>query len=250
LKLKYDELLSSFAFKYNLRRFSATASFTLNYSPAAIAATSVSPASKGFGTRENITIYGAGFGTTVGDVSVILKLFNISAAARRDAPCVTIIPSPGSATGAAYHNVIGRSLTVMLSGQSNLNGAPGVMQSFRLTPDECPREGCPAPAPAAVNYFREPFVRRWSNATQWPGGVLPAASHDVDVLPQWDMLLDVEPPPLGRLTIRGRLTFDETRANTILAAAAIVVLGRDDGDPESGGELVVGIRMNILSPRH
>ena len=55
-------------------------------------------------------------------------------------PSLAIIPSPGSATGAAYHDVIGRSLTVMLSGQSNLNGAPGVMQSLRLTPDECPRE--------------------------------------------------------------------------------------------------------------
>ena len=50
---------------------------------------------------------------------------------------------------------------------------------------------------------------------------------------------------LGRLTIRGRLTFDETRPargfqTTVLAAAAMVVLGRDDGDPLSGGELVAG----------
>ena len=58
--------------------------------------------------------------------------------------------------------------------------------------------GCPPPPPAADAAAREPFVRAWSNATQWPGGVLPAADEDVEVPSQWDMLLDVEPPTLGR----------------------------------------------------
>ena len=35
---------------------------------------------------------------------------------------------------------------------------------------------CPAPP---GTFVREPFTRRWSNATQWPNGVLPADGDNV-----------------------------------------------------------------------
>jgi hypothetical protein len=43
----------------------ATASFALNYADAAVAVTSVSPASGGFTQRHTLTVRGAGFGASV-----------------------------------------------------------------------------------------------------------------------------------------------------------------------------------------
>jgi hypothetical protein len=52
---------------------------------------------------------------------------------------------------------------------------------------------------------KEQFVRRWSNVTQWPGAVLPAAGDNVTVPAEWTILLDVDPPVLGSLILDGNL---------------------------------------------
>jgi hypothetical protein len=59
-------------------------------------------------------------------------------------------------------------------------------------------------------------VRDWSNATQWPGGVLPSAGMDVLVERPWRLRLDVEPNRIRHLVVEGELFFDERRAETTL----------------------------------
>ena len=55
---------------------------------------------------------------------------------------------------------------------------------------------------------REPFVRRWSNASQWPNGTLPARGSAPTILSAWTMELDIDPPPLGQVRVDGELRFD------------------------------------------
>ena len=43
------------------------------------------------------------------------------------------------------HYIEGRSITVLLSGEGQSPDVPGVTQTVVLTPDPCPRTGCPPP---------------------------------------------------------------------------------------------------------
>lgn len=143
-------------------------------------------------------------------------------------PSVKSLPGSGASTGSSYHDVQNRSLTVLLSGLDETE--PAAVQVIRLKPEECPRIGCPVPPPP-VSAEKEPFIRLWSNATQWPGGTLPEAGGDVKVPFPWNLKLDIEPPVLELLDIRGSLFFDDSRPSTVLAAAAIRIFG---------GELAAG----------
>lgn len=60
-------------------------------------------------------------------------------------------------------------------------------------------------------------MRRWSNATQWPNGVLPAAGDNVTVNGTWRLLIDIDTPAMNYLTIDGILMVDDTRDINITA---------------------------------
>jgi len=72
------------------------------------------------------------------------------------------------------------------------------------------------PPPAGV-FVKESFVRKWSNASMWDGGVLPPAGADVVVNGNWTVLLDIDPNPLNNLTIDGTLVADDTRDVVVTA---------------------------------
>jgi hypothetical protein len=61
---------------------------------------------------------------------------------------------------------------------------------------------CPAPA---GTFIKEGFVRLWSNATQWPNGVVPQAGDNVTLNGNWTVELDVDPAPLNYLILDGTL---------------------------------------------
>ncbi|MCP4306715.1 MAG: transmembrane domain-containing protein [bacterium] len=63
----------------------------------------------------------------------------------------------------------------------------------------------------------------WSDPATW-GGQLPAAGDNVAIDAGTTIVLDVSPPPLGEVQIRGELIFDDRDLN--LTADAIVVRGR------------------------
>ena len=123
----------------------------------------------------------------------------------------------------------------------------------------CPVEGCPGPPPPPI-IAREPFVRDWSNATQWPGGVVPAAGADVLVERPWRLRLDVEPEAIRHLVVEGELFFDERRASTTLQADTIHIVGlnvtADCGVLRAGnstaspfpGEAIIQLNGNRASP--
>jgi len=64
---------------------------------------------------------------------------------------------------------------------------------------------------------------RWSDASTWPGGILPAAGADVRIPAGTAILLDVSPPPLKTLSIEGALEFD--RRDLALTAERMEVSG-------------------------
>ena len=110
------------------------------------------------------------------------------------------MPGAGAATGASFYDAATQKLTVRFAGAEREGAYES--QRLHLVGAECPRDGCPPPElPPAVE--REPFERLWSNASMWPGGVLPRAGEDVDVPPAWQLVLDVPTPSLGLVRIYG-----------------------------------------------
>ena len=57
-------------------------------------------------------------------------------------------------------------------------------------------------APAAMSR-----TVKWSDASAWPSGKVPAAGEEVTIPRGTEMVLDVSPPALGGLSIDGKLTF-------------------------------------------
>lgn len=73
---------------------------------------------------------------------------------------------------------------------------------------------CPLPA---GTFIKENFTRLWSNATQWPNGVVPQPGDNVTLNGNWTVVLDVDPNPLNNFTIDGTLIADDSRDVTIIA---------------------------------
>jgi hypothetical protein len=95
------------------------------------------------------------------------------------------LPDTSSPFGSAYHNITGKSITVLYKGDS-------VAPPLIIKGSRCPREGCPQPQ--LSNITREPFIRLWSNATQWSGGHLPAIGQNVTIPAVWRVKLDIDTP--------------------------------------------------------
>lgn len=64
---------------------------------------------------------------------------------------------------------------------------------------------------------RENFTRLWSNASQWPNQVLPAAGSNVTIPYEWNITLDINPPILNYVEVNGILNFDRNRDNIFQA---------------------------------
>lgn len=80
------------------------------------------------------------------------------------------------------------------------------------------------PPPAGV-FIKENFVRRWSNATQWPNETIPKANDNVTVNGNWTVLLDIDPAPANYLVIDGTLVADDTRDVFISARSIFIRAG-------------------------
>ena len=80
---------------------------------------------------------------------------------------------------------------------------------------------CPQPE---GEFVKEPFIRLWSNATQWPNGAMPAAGDNVTVNGNWTIIMDVNPAPATFLTINGDV-FVADRDTTIEAKAIWIRAG-------------------------
>jgi hypothetical protein len=64
---------------------------------------------------------------------------------------------------------------------------------------------------------------KWSNESIWPDGLVPGEGEDVHITSDMSVLLDVNPPPIGILTIDGNLAINSNQNYTNLIARAIYV---------------------------
>ncbi|GMH45333.1 hypothetical protein BSKO_13290 [Bryopsis sp. KO-2023] len=133
------------------------------------------------------------------------------------------LPVASEGTGASFQDMINGTLTVLFSGKNDVAFGTKQASVVKIEGDRCPREGCPEPE--VVDVDREPFIRRWSNATQWPNGFLPEHNQDVEVKEEWRLLMDIPPPKMKTLDIKGELIFDEAMASTTLEADSILLTG-------------------------
>lgn len=96
--------------------------------------------------------------------------------------------------GDFYHDPLLQYLYICISGRNNVAN-----NEFLVTNIQCHR---------TCDNFRsdvtkEPFVRAWSNATQWPGGVVPVANASVSVPSSWTLIVDVDTAALQNVTVDG-----------------------------------------------
>ena len=82
-----------------------------------------------------------------------------------------------------------------------------------------------APAPGAITR-----TVKWSDASAWPSGRVPAAGEAVTIPRGTEMVLDVSPPALRSVTVQGRLTFADERDLELVTEWIYV----------PGGELQIG----------
>ena len=88
----------------------------------------------------------------------------------------------------------------------------------------CPDEGCPLP-PSEEEYIVNGTTVYWSDPLAWPNQTLPKEGEDAWIAGGLDMVLDISPPRLNALYIRGGLRFKTDEPELILSANTIVILG-------------------------
>ena len=59
---------------------------------------------------------------------------------------------------------------------------------------------CPAPPGSCT---KEKTLRIWTNATQWPNGVMPSDGDNVTIPCEWTVLMDTNPARIGYFEISG-----------------------------------------------
>lgn len=95
-------------------------------------------------------------------------------------------------------------LNLQLSGSSNCSG-------LQIIPILCLND-CPDPNRECNVNSNQLY---WSDATLWPGGVLPKQGDNVVIPCPWNMIIDVNNTPiLNSLTIDGILKFSENQTST------------------------------------
>jgi hypothetical protein len=134
------------------------------------------------------------------------------------------VPLPSDDLGTGFLHADNRSWTVMINTVNTSTAFGSNRYAVDVSALQCPLEGCPVPPPPAVGQ-----ATRWSDPVSWDNGRVPQAGEDVTINATRNIILDINPPVLGRLTVLGRLEFDRT-GDRSLQAATILVLG----------ELVVG----------
>jgi hypothetical protein len=155
----------------------------------------------------------------------------VSNSLQKDAPIIPagLLPGPQHQFGTSNFpsGPFENSWSVVLS--SNLNGTlpnergkswgDAWSYGLRLDAVQCPPWGC---LPPATGVLSAPVL--WSASSTWPGGRVPLEGSDVIINATQYIILDVNPPSLGKITIIGRLEFQDSGSRS-LTASSIVVWG-------------------------
>ncbi|CAE7614256.1 PKHD1L1, partial [Symbiodinium sp. KB8] len=128
------------------------------------------------------------------------------------------VPAPDDdlGTGSMINNT--KEWHVMLNDKNITLDTPSKYQ-FNVFPLQCPPDGCYVPPPPD---WRTPVY--WSSPSTWPNGFLPQAGENVVINSTTYVIMDINPPPLGKVEVQGRLDFGENGDRT-LEADSLVVYG-------------------------
>ena len=97
-----------------------------------------------------------------------------------------------------YNDTDTREIWLLINGQ-NYTRNPVVMEGVRCI------GGCLSSVTAEPI---ESDIRYWSNASSWDNGTIPLAGANVEIMPGWNMVLDLNVTPIFNIIqINGRLSF-------------------------------------------
>lgn len=137
-------------------------------------------------------------------------------------------PSPANCSNGEYRHVNdegpARMLAVCQSGKNKTKYEYTEINAIYCK-YVCPTPPVPYVPSSAGTIIRQNFVRRWSNATQWPNGTIPGPGDDVFINGNWTVLLDMDPRPANFMVIDGTLIADDSRDIRIPAKAIHIRAG-------------------------
>ena len=61
----------------------------------------------------------------------------------------------------------------------------------------------------------------WSNATQWPNGVVPQDGDNVTIPASWNIIMDIHPAEMEFFFIDGNVTIPDALTNVHIVAKSI-----------------------------
>ncbi|KAM3144741.1 hypothetical protein pb186bvf_003050 [Paramecium bursaria] len=159
---------------------------------------------------------------------------------------IAAIPDPLTCNqGDWYHDLTNKFFYVCLSGKGK--SFSEFINIFSIT---C-RLNCAPSVPVTVDP-KDVVAKLWSDPATWPSGKLPQAGENVVIDAKYQVILDVNPPPLGNLTVYGQLIFDDNRASSKLEANLIWVYSGSilAGSPEKpfNGNLTIQINGGVSDP--
>ncbi len=79
---------------------------------------------------------------------------------------------------------------------------------------------CPNPN---TNFVKEPFVRVWSNVTQWPNGRLPSDGDNITIPGPWTIIMDMNPAIINFWMIDGDVIIPPTLPIAYIVANSVWV---------------------------
>jgi hypothetical protein len=123
--------------------------------------------------------------------------------------------------GTSYNNRDKRHFYMRINGMNPNNYTNNKLS---ITATQCTNNDCGSTAPNAAAL--ETFIRKWSDVTNWEGGVLPGDGSTPVIKSGWNMMLDVSTANLKNLTIYGSLFWDPSQNNLELKANNIINWGR------------------------
>lgn len=139
------------------------------------------------------------------------------------------LPSPTDmfGTGNMPSGPLNNTWSVMLS--TNLNGTDpmndkGNSYSIQVAAIQCPPFGCGGPSSDGL--LGPPKL--WSDASIWPNNQLPTVGMDITINASMYIIMDINPPKLGKIVIEGRLEFQDSgprklEADTITVWGSLII---------------------------
>jgi hypothetical protein len=139
---------------------------------------------------------------------------------------------------------VNKTWNVMITTNNVTDGSYWGKYMFTAWNQQCAPDECLPPPPVNLGN-----ATLWSNIASWGGGRLPIAGEDVIINASQYIIMDVNPPKLGKVTVLGRLEFRDNAPRKLEADAIVVwgelVVGTPDAPFQNGAEIVLyGIRTS------